>query len=210
MALDDARKSRDFTFYVVAWGAHTQVDYKIREAIRSFILEATDEDSAWVNYFSPNLWVSNRFWLYPQWEGMAVDDGIDGVYSSTISIPEQISKIADYGEFGAVYIAEHLAIFPVSYNNLLISCIPSPTNVTPNDKVSTILGDYIVSTNNTMFSLQSDSTKQWSLMINDLVAVAEGKYAISDVRTDILRSAHGAVVYFTASTNGVTYSVAQR
>lgn len=209
-ALDDNTKTVVLPFYIVAWGNHSGVDYKVREALRSYILANTTEDAAWVAYFAPALWISNRFWMYPKWEDMAVDDGVDGMYSSVMNVPEHIAHMVAIGEYDNAYVSSHLELITVPYKNLMVGCIPSPANIAPNDKLTNIIPDYASDADNMMFSLQSETTKQWATMMYNLITVAEGRYTMDEVSTDILLSVHSAITYYTASTNGITYSVAAR
>lgn len=208
-ATDDQTLTVTLPFYVVAWGPHSGVDYKIRAAIIEYILSETLNDSAWTNLIAPELWVSNRFWLYPKWHDMATSSEA-GIYSSVLDISDTIGRIVDAGLFDEEYILEHLETFTVSYKNLKVAAISSPQNTVTNTALINIIPDYLPTIDNNMFSAQSDTTKAWSVMIHDLVRVAEGMHQASDVGTDIIHSTNGAVEYYTASTGGITYSMARR
>lgn len=149
---------------------HAMIEYALANSRFSY------ED--WVGLI-PELFRRSEFYLMPLWKNIAIettavaDKGITSPISNIKKAMTALTELAK--EYPANHVAEHAEVFVHSYKPMSIYSIAHPETLDKKFSLKDWYKDYIpaINTANLDFGRMSDVTREWAILINDLLYAAE-------------------------------------
>lgn len=190
----------DTNWYVLIWGdAGDNID-SVKERIQETILARSSHTrDEWKQIF-PDIFKRNEFIIVPQWDVFSNENKVKqqaSLYSPFMDYSESISK---YGtpfmrELAARHIQTHGQFMGLYYRAISGFVCGSAENRDNKFKLRDVFPDYMdVSSTSTDFNYQSVETQNWSIRLQEMLAVAEEMTPTSMLPRDKITTGTGEVI----------------
>ena len=202
----------DTTWYVLVYGPAGNNSEAIKSAIIDYILAQSNEpESSW-KLILPYLFKVTRMFVLPRWEKMAIPNrqAYAGIYSPISSATESLTYAkAALATLANTFVETNLEITHHKYRAISLLCCGGEDNAQDKFKLSDYVPDYIAESTNTQdFNRMSETTKQWSVMMEELLILAEAGDNAVQLPITTRRITIGGVKYIGRRLGRVEYLVA--
>lgn len=202
----------DTTWYVLIYGPSGNNSESIKNAIIEYILAQSNEPETSWKQILPYLFKVTRMFVLPRWEKMAIPNrqAYAGIYSPISAVTESITyaKAALPG-LANTFVENNLEITHHKYRAISLLCCGGEDNAQSKFKLSDYIPDYIAESTNTQdFNRMSESTKQWSVMMEEMLIIAEAGDNSIQLPIHTRRLNVGGVKYIGRRLGRVEYLVA--
>lgn len=201
---------------VVNYGEAGRNIDSIRTDLAKYILAHTAYSEAeWQKLF-PDIFGSNEFIFVPTYNHIALlDDAVNGGVYSPINnlkaLTEVCSSVIRGAGYTPEYIANNLNAMNSTYKSAQMGVIGGYRNRDGVNQVGDRWKDYIaVSTNSLDFKRMDDKTKQFAIVLSQMLNIAETMTVTSTVPRGFMRLIRDEVLYVTATYDKVSLIVVSR
>ncbi len=198
---------------VIMYGTAADNLDAVREIIVEYILaNSTHTREEWAELF-PDLFTSTEYIITPFWNNYAIPNRVleTGMYSPTINTLAAsvlVKKTVQGPRYTEDWIDGHLDISATTYKSIAIGVVASPDN---RDKIFSLaekFEDYIlISSVHPDFRRMTERTREFVLMLTELLKIAESTTPFSSVPIGYNRIRRNGVYYIVRSFERVQYLV---
>lgn len=186
----------------------------IKDAIVEYVLANSEHTRSEWEAILPDLFKRTEFIVLPRWDKVSIPNltELAGLYSSILDPVEciQFAKQA-IGFYSQTFIESNINILPYDYKAISLVVVNGANNVVGKQKLAEMFYDYLpVQTTSTDFSRMLVKTRDWVLLIERMLIVAETATLYSTIPTSMRRITRGDSIYITAMYDGVNYLVAAK
>lgn len=186
----------------------------IKDAIIEYVLaNSTHDRSAWENIL-PDLFKRTEFIFLPRWDKEAIPNlgNLSILYSSILDPKECLQFAKDNIAFYTdVFIDDNTTILPYDYKAISLVCVNGSSNVDGKKKLTDVFPDYIpISSTSTDFNRMQVATRNWVLLMEELLILAETATEFTSVPSPFRRIVRNDTLYISVLYNNVNFLVAAR
>lgn len=186
----------------------------IKDAIVSYVLQNSSHTLDEWKVIFPDLFKRTEFLMYPRWDKVAIPNLTDlAALYSPISDPRETYEfaLAKWPGVASDWVRENLAVFPFDYKAIQVVILNGTTNLEGKKDIRTLFQDYIpVPTSSVDFNRMSIKTREWILMMVELIHLAETATEYSSIQNPIRRVYRDGLLYVSRMIDEVNYLVAVR
>lgn len=198
---------------VILYGTAADNLDAVREIIVEYILaNSTHTREEWAELF-PDLFTSTEYVITPFWNSYAIPNRVleSGMYSPTINTKDAATltkKTVQGPRYTSAWIDENLEITATTYKSVAVGVVASPDN---RDKIFSLaekFEDYIlISSVHPDFRRMTARTRDFVLMLTELLKIAESTTPFSTVPIGFNRIRRNGVYYIVRNYERVQYLV---
>lgn len=167
----------DTTWYVMIYGPAGNNSEAIKYAIIDYILERSNESEAAWKQILPYLFKITRMFILPRWDKFAIPNRQlnVGIYSPIASAVESLTYARSHlSHMASTFIEENTEITHHKYRSIILICCGGDDNAQNKFKLSDYVPDYIGESSTSQdFNRMSETTKQWSVALEEMLIIAE-------------------------------------
>lgn len=187
----------------------------IKDTLAAYVLaNSTHTRDDWIKIL-PDLFKRTEFLMIPFWKNYSIPNrpGLEtGIYSPIASIEKSMNFMkmmaASYGE---AHIISHSAVMFNPFRSLSIGVVGNPENKGGKFKISDVFGDYLgVPTTHYDYGRMRQATQDWSLILAEMLQVAENMTASSAVPAGMTKTTRNGVLYLVKQFQNINYLVAAK
>lgn len=184
----------------------------IKDAIVDYVLaNSTHEREEWEVIY-PDIMKRTEFIILPRWDLMSIPNLtlMSGLYSSIVDPAECIQFCKDNISFYSDdFIATNVNILPYDYKAIMLLIVNGFSNTTDKQKLNLLFSDYLpVPSLDADFNKMTPYTRNWSLLISELLIISETATKFTTVPTNYRRVERNNVVYISKLYDNVNYLMA--
>lgn len=203
----------DTNWVTIIYGAAGDNLDSVKEAIRNYILaNSTHTRDEWAEIF-PDLFTSTEFIITPMYPDIAIPNEVrqTGVYRGATSVVEAVAlakKTAKGVKYTDAHVAANINIVPTQYRSLMCAVVGGPENHDGIDQFVEHFKDYInVATTHVDFLRMSESTKEFIMILGQMLRYAEEMTPNTGVPQGFNRLTRDGVVFIACSFEKFLYLV---
>lgn len=202
------------TWHLLIYGAAGNNIDAIKDALTAYCLaNSTHTRDEWIAIL-PDLFRRTEFIVVPMWDQYALPNRVieSGIYSPNANLKRALALLKQVvTAYPSAHIDNYASILSHPYKSLQLLAIGSPENRNSWFELRDVFADYIaVGTTSADFNRMQTATKEWVLMINDMLIIAEGATELTPVPAGMARIKRGNVVYIVKSIDNINYLVAAK
>lgn len=199
---------------VIIYGAAGDNPDSIKDAIIEYVLtHSTHTRDEWAAIL-PDLFKRTEFIINPAWYRYSIPNKTvqAGLYSPIIHPKEAIIYAkAIIREYNPVYIDNVISFFGHPYKSIAIGCVGGVDNRDGKININDFFPDYIaVGTGSLDFNRMEIATQNWSLLLEQMLIVAESMTTYSTIPRNMRRVKRGGFIYVSAVYQNVQYLVSAK
>lgn len=186
----------------------------IKEELIEFILSNSSRSREDWAEILPDLFKRTEFMMIPLWDQYAIEPRITtpGIYSPIASIKDTITLaktlLVSYSPF---HIEENMTLMGFPYKSVAVASIGNATNRNGWVNIAAVYPDFISVTSTSLdFNRMSERTKLWSVMIHELISIADSTTPSSSIPLTISRIERDGILYLSRMFDNIQYLVATR
>lgn len=186
----------------------------IREELIKYILansNKTREDWALI---LPDLFKRTEFILLPLWNKYAIEPRTTtpGIYSPIADIKESTTLLKTIlPEYSTYQIDQYASLIGFPYKSVAIISVGNEDNRSNKFRLTDYFPDYIAVPSTSLdFNRMSEKTKNWALMIHELIMYADEISPTSSIPLTISKIERDGVVYLSRMVDNIQYLVVVR
>lgn len=159
--------------FTIAYRGKALSPLEARIAIRDYLIASgTGTEALWGIRF-PDIFLKNSKWIIPLFDRTTVTP-ISTIYPSVNSLSDMADKLAHFASIIDISVVADTELLTCAYANFFVGCLNSNTDEHPTFySIHPTYSD--VSTTDTGFDEMSEPTKQLSLILNNVLAIADGE-----------------------------------
>ena len=209
---DNLAQSITTTWTTIIYGkAGDNVD-SIKDAIVEYVLDnSTHERDEWEIIF-PDIMKRTEFIILPRWDLMSIPNLTlsSGLYSSIVDPAECIQFAKDNISFYTdEFVGTNVNILPYDYKTIMLLIVNGFSNAVGKDKLNLLFPDYLpVPSLDADFNKMTPYTRDWSLLISELLIISESATRFTTVPSNYRRVERDGVVYISKLYDNVNYLMA--
>lgn len=210
----DSTITIDTNWYILVYGPAGNNTDAIKQAIISYILANSNEpESSWKQIL-PYLFKTTRMYILPQWTHYAIAnrETYAGIYSPITTVKDGITSAkAALSHLASTFVEENLQFTHHKYRSISLLCCGGDDNAQSKFKLTDYVPDYIGESSNTQdFNRMSELSKQWTVMMEELLIMAENNDEYTSLPLTTRRINVNNVLYLSRRLGNVEYLVAVR
>lgn len=180
-----------------------------KEAAKNYILENTTHSEVEWKTLIPSLFVSTEYIVTPHWNRYAIPNQTvqGGLYSSNFG-PSTILDYANLtkGDYPTGHVNANARGGVFTYKTIAFSIVGNIDNINEDFDFTDKFRDYIpVPSTSLDFGRMSLKTQQWSLLMNEMLPIAEAMTPSSNLPISMSRKMRDGKMYLGKSLDGVLY-----
>lgn len=184
------------------------------QAIREYIAgNSTHTENEWRVIF-PDIYKTTEFMMLPRWHNYAIPERVlqAGVYSPVVTMSKEIEYLKTcLPNYDADHIEQYAQVFASTYKSLAIALVGSQDNRNSLFELNSVFEDLLnVPTSDTMFEMMSPITREWLLLLTQMLIVAETATTYSDLPVGMRKTTRHGIVYITAKYDNITYLISTK
>lgn len=184
----------------------------IKDAIVEFILaNSTHISDDWAIIY-PEIMSRTEFLIVPRWDLIAIPNLTlsSGIYSSIVDPKECINFVKDNIPFySGSFIEDNINIIPIDYKALMLLIVNGDSNMEGKQQLKDVFPDYIpISSINIDFNKMTPFTREWVLILYELVQIAETATRFTTVPSKYRRIIRNNIVFISRQYDNVNYLIA--
>lgn len=193
--------------------AGDQIDV-MKDALVDYILHnSTYARQDWAVIF-PDIFKRTEFIILPRWDLMSIPNLTiqSGLYKSMLNPVECVQFALDNINFYPdIWIEDNINIMPVDYKAIMLEVINGNDNVFTNAHLDEIFPDYIpVSSLHLDFDRMTIKTREWVLLLEQLLITAETATLYSTIPGQLRRVVRDGILFISVLYENVNYMVAAK
>jgi hypothetical protein len=186
----------------------------IKDAIIAYVLEnSTHTNQEWETIL-PDLFKRTEFIFLPRWDKEAIPNltVLAGIYSSILNPKECIQFAKDnIGFYDDAFIEDNVNILPYDYKAISLVCVNGSSNIAGKETILDIIPDCIpISSTSTDFNRMQIATREWILLMDDMLVLAETATEFTTVPSPYRRIIRENKLFISMLYNNVNYLVAAK
>ena len=199
------------TWYAIVYGNFGDNPDIIKSKIIEELASVTNISLEIWNQAIPELFQTTEFLLVPTWTNQAILDrttqaGIYSPFGNVKSILENMVSLLN--DFDPVHVETYLQTLNVYYKSLFMYCLSGAYNLNNIFKISDVYSDYInVGTSSQDFSRMSLATQSFSLMLEELIIIAENETQYAQLPTHTRRLTRYGKRWVSRTYNGIQFLI---
>ena len=181
----------------------------IKDALIDYVLaNSTHTRTEW-EAILPDLFKRTEFIVLPRWDlysipNMAIQAGLYSSMTDPVEAIEFAQREASF--YTASHVQQNLTVIPYPYKAITVYIVNGITNVAGKEKITELFGDYIpVPSTSLDFNRMQDTTRQWSMLISEMLIVAEKMTAFTSVPKTMRKIQRSGKLYLAAMFDNVNY-----
>ena len=199
---------------VLVYGKNGDNIDAIKDAIAQYVLENSTRSEAQWKVIFPDIFKRTEFLFYPRWDKIAIPNltELSAIYSSA-SDPIETLQFArsKWSSISPAFVESNLTILPFDYKAITVLALNGVSNIEGRRKLMELFKDYIpVSTSSLDFNRMSIYTRDWVLMMVELIKIAETATEFTSIANPMRRVYRDGILYITRMYDSVNYMVAAR
>jgi hypothetical protein len=199
------------TWHLLVYGLAGNNSDSISDALQDYILANTTHPRAdWLALF-PDIFRRTEFTIVPLWDQYGIPNRVieAGIYSPLVNLKRVQTLFKQLVvNYPGTHIDENLDIMSHPYKSLQLMIVGGPENRENWFQISQVYKDYInVSSTSLDFNRMTQPTKDWALMLLDLLLAAEKMTEYSSVPPGMSRVIRGSNVFISKSIGNIMYLV---
>lgn len=213
---NDKTLTIDTNWITIIYGAAGDNLDSVKEAIRNEILKnSTHTRDEWAEIF-PDLFTSTEYIITPMWDDFGIpneirDTGYFSGITSTVKAMDLCGKTAKGVKYTQAHVNAKLCIVPSQFRSLMLGIVGGPENRDGIDMFNEEFPDYLnVPTTSVDFWRMSDDTREFIMMLAEMLMIAEEMTPNTGVPKNYNRLTRDGVVYVARSFNKFLYLVATK
>lgn len=200
------------TWLVMVYGTQGDNQDSIRDAIIEYVEKNTSRTNAEWMAIMPEIFKRTEFVILPRWDRMAIENMSvqAGLYSCLSNPIEMVSFAKNQIDFYEdAHIEANTLGVPVPYKGLNLVVVDGPENIEAKADFATYFSDYLcISTTSLDFNRMSDLTRNFCILLNDMLVYAEDLTEISTVSSNMRKIKRNGKLYLSSVYSGVNILVA--
>jgi hypothetical protein len=202
------------TWAILIYGrAGDQIDI-IRDAMVQFILTHSTYSRLEWSMIYPDIFKRTEFIILPRWDKIAIPNlqVSAALYSSILNPVECVEfALASIDFYPIAWVNDNVSILPFDYKALTLLAINGVDNVIQNSSLTKIFPDYIpVSSTSLDFNRMTVKTREWVLLLEQLLIAAETATQYSSIPSNLRRIERQGIMFISIVYENVNYMVAAR
>jgi hypothetical protein len=186
----------------------------IKDAIVEYILNnSTHTRGEWTLIF-PDIFKRTEFIILPRWDKVAIPNltVMGALYSSILNPIECISFAkTSISYYPPTFIETNIHIMPYDYKALSLLVINGVDNILGKRDIVDLFSDYIpVSTSLADFNRMSIKTRDWVILLEQLLILAETATEFTSVPNKFRRIMRDGILYISVIYDNINYLVAAK
>lgn len=187
----------------------------IKDAMVAYILaNSAQPREAWTPLL-PDLFKRTEFTLIPRWDHYAIPNRTlqAGINSPVSNLSEALTKAAAVigSQYPTAHINSYAGVLAHPYKSLLVVAVGSPDNRNNAYQVTDVYPDYIaVGSTSLDFNRMSDDTKNWALLLEQLLIAAETVGPFTSVPLGMTKLTRNGILYVVQSYDNIHFLVAAK
>ena len=186
----------------------------IKDALVAYILaNSTHSQAEWEVIF-PDLFKRTEFLFCPRWDKVAIANltAASALYSSAADPLESIEYAkAFWPEVAGSFVEANLTLLPFDYKAITLMALNGQSNLAGKTSLMSLFPDYIpVSTSSPDFNRMVIYTREWLLMMVELINFAETADEFTTIVSPMRRIIRNGKIYVSRIYDSVNYMVACR
>lgn len=199
---------------VIVYGKNGDNVDAIKDTIIKTILENSSHPQEEWEVIFPDIFLRTEFLLCPRWDKIAIPNltALSSLYSSVVEPLEAVAFAKHvWATIPAIWIESNLSVIPFDYKALIVEILNGQKNVTGKTDWKVLFPDYVpVSTSSLDFNRMSEKTREWLLVIQEMLVIAETMTEYTSVANPYRRVIRDNVLYVGTVVDNVNYLVAAR
>ena len=204
----------DTNWYAIINGPKGDNPDNIRAELIRYILANSSETEAQWKLVMPDLFRSTQMYVLPRWTKMAIPNRTDliGIYSPLTNVKEDLNIAkTTFSGLTSAHIEANLEITHHKWRSLSLLVVGSTDNKGAKYKLSDYYSDYIAELSTSQdFNRQAVATQRWSLMMENMLQLAETDSDASALPANIQRTTKFGISWLTQKLDGVQWMVATK
>lgn len=202
----------DTAWYCVIYGPAGNTPDVVRNAIKQYILANTfDVEDSWKTII-PDLFRATQMYVLPMWTKLAIPSRstLVGIYSPIVSPQTAMSRAySALPDLITAHVDDNLEVTHHKFRSLTLVVVGNADNKDAKYKLSDYVPDYIAeSSNHQDFNRMSEFTKAWTIMMEELLMLAERYTASLSLPANVRRVTRQGITYLTRRIDAVDWMVA--
>ena len=199
---------------VIIYGPAGDTSDNVKAAIIAYILaNSLEPENSW-KMVIPDLFRSTQMYILPRWDLFAIPNRTDrvGIYSPIMS-PVQAVALAKIKlpMLPTLHIDQHIQITHHKYRSIGLIAVGSTDNKDAKYKLTDYVPDYIAEASTHQdFNRQNEKTKQWTIMMDRLLQLAENATELTDLPIGVRRLLVNNKLFLAQKFEKVEYLVATK
>ena len=199
---------------VLIYGRNGDNVDSIKDALVEYILaNSTHTQVEWEVIF-PDLFKRTEFLFCPRWDKIAIPNLTEAsaLYSSAADPLESITYAKTYWpDIAGAFVEANLTLLPFDYKAITLMALNGQSNVAAKTSLMSLFSDYIpVSTSSVDFSRMKVYTREWLLIMVELIHLAETVDEYTTIVSPVRRIIRNGKIYVSRIYDSVNYMVACR
>lgn len=200
---------------VLIYGAAGDNIDTIKDALVAYVLAHSTKTRAQWTPILPDIFKRTEFVLIPRWDQYAIPDRTvqAGIHSPISSLTEALAKAAAVigSAYAPAHINSHAQVLVHPYKSISILSVGGPENRDAKFELTDVFPDYIaVGSSSLDFNRMANATKNWALMLEDLLLAAETVQDHTSVPLGMSKVTRGGVLYVVKSYQNIHFLVASK
>lgn len=186
----------------------------IKDAMVDYVLANSAHDRAEWEVIVPELMKRTEFVILPRWDLISIPNltEISSLYGNLLDPAECITFAKTNTPFyPEAFVATNVTMMPYDYKAICLLIVNGYTNIDEKVDIKQIFPDYIpVSTSTIDFNRMGIHTKNWVILLEELLIEAEKATRFTSVPHDFRRIERNGIIYISKIYDNVNYLVAAR
>lgn len=197
---------------VLIYGAAGDNIDSIKDALVAYILSHSTKTREQWTPILPDIFKRTEFILIPRWDQYAIPNRTlqAGIHSPVSNLSESLAKaVAVIPGWPAAHINSHVAHLVHPYKSISLLAVGGPDNRDNKWELTDVFADYIaVPSTSIDFNRMTDATKNWVLLLEELLLAAEKVTQFSSVPLGMTKVVRGGILFVVKSYQNIHYLVA--
>lgn len=200
---------------VLIYGAAGDNIDTIKDALVAYVLANSARPRTDWTPLLPDIFKRTEFMLIPRWDQYAIPNRTveAGIHSPISNLTEALAKAAAVigSGYAPAHINSHAQVLLHPYKSISILAVGSPENRSAQFEITDVFPDYIsVGSTSQDFNRMANATKDWALMLEDLLLAAEVVQDHTSVPLGMSKVTRNGVLYVVKSYQNIHFLVAAK
>ena len=201
---------------VLFYGRSINDEDSVRQSIRDYISAHSSHTEAEWRAIFPDIYRTTEFTIYPRYKSWAIEDRVQqtGVYSPLVRMDKEVNYLkARLPAYSDAFIRANAVSFALQYRSIALVAVGTPENRGNLFALDDLFPDMINAPTNgaeVMWALQSPKTREFVLLLQNLVVQAEKATVYSELPAGMRKVTRLGVLYIVAKYDNITYLVATK
>lgn len=204
----------DTTWHAIIYGPAGDSTDNIKRAIIDYITANSGANVEQWKLVFPDIFRTTEMFVLPRWDLLAIQfrETVNGIYSPISRVSQDLDWAKAMLPFlSSVHVNNNLEVTHHKYRSVTLLVCGGVDNKEAKYRLSDYVKDYVGELTMTLdFNRQSESTKEWSTMMAELLVMAEEIDDVTVLPVNTRRTTRNDIIYVGRRLNGVDWLVASK